>query len=87
MACKAPVHRSEHFYREGVKDGGRFRYLYAQREESWAGPWRLDNIPACFSPFFSSLKWIDSPVTLDIGVGPGGKGGGFFFLHRVRGFI
>lgn len=30
-----------------------------------------------FFSLFSSLKWIDSAVTLDIGVGPGGGGGGF----------
>lgn len=78
------MHRSENFYREGFKDGGRFRYLYAQREESWAGVWTTYVL--VFLPFFSSLKWIDSAVTLDIGVGPGGGEGGFF-LHRVRGVI
>lgn len=54
--------------------------------ERKAGPALAFGQHTClFFSLFSSLKWIDSAVTLDIGVGPWGEGG--FFLHRVRGVI
>lgn len=67
MACKAPLHRSEYFTGKGLRMGVDFATLLLSERK--AGPVLAfgQHMSLFFCSFPSRLKWVDPPVTLDIG--------------------